>query len=34
MLGSIASQFAGIKTKNLVSGWLHGLMQGYLFGAI
>jgi len=29
MLGSIASQFARIKTKNLVSGWLHGLVQGY-----
>jgi len=29
MLGSIASQFARIKTKNLVSGWLHGLRQPY-----
>jgi len=29
MLDSIASQFARIKTKNLVSGWLHGLRQGY-----
>jgi len=29
MLGSLASQFARLKTKNLVSDWLHGLMQGY-----